>query len=53
MDTAMAVMNIVDEGLNAVEIVLVSLDIQSAFDADWWPYSKTYKTADARKFCFT
>jgi hypothetical protein len=34
----MAVKNIVDEGLNAGEvIILVSLDIQTAFDAAWWP----------------
>jgi hypothetical protein len=33
-----AVKNTVDEGLNAGEvIILVSLDIQTAFDAAWWP----------------
>ena len=38
IDAAMAVKNIVDEGLNAGEvIILVSLDIQTAFDAAWWP----------------
>jgi hypothetical protein len=34
----MAVNNIVDEGLKAGEvIILVSLDIKTAFDAAWWP----------------
>ena len=34
----MAVKNIVDEGLLAGEvIILVSLDIKTAFDAAWWP----------------
>jgi hypothetical protein len=36
IDAAMAVKNIVDEGLKAGEvIILVSLDIQTAFDAAW------------------
>jgi hypothetical protein len=34
----MAIKNIVDEGLNAGEvIILVTLDTQTAFDAAWWP----------------
>jgi hypothetical protein len=34
----MAVKNIVDEGFKAGEvIILVSLDIQTAFDPAWWP----------------
>jgi ribonuclease HI len=38
VDAAMAVKNIVDEGLLAGEvIILVSLDIKNAFDAAWWP----------------
>ena len=38
IDAAMAVKNIVDEGLKAGEvIILVSLYIQTAFDAAWWP----------------
>jgi len=38
IDAAMAVKNIVDEGLKAGEVViLVSLDIRTAFDAAWWP----------------
>jgi hypothetical protein len=38
IDAAMAVKNIVDEGLKAGEvIILLSLDIQTAFDAAWWP----------------
>ena len=38
VDAAMAVKNIVEEGLLAGEvIILVSLDIKTAFDAAWWP----------------
>jgi hypothetical protein len=37
IDAAMEVKNIVDEGLKAEVIILVSLDIQTAFDAAWWP----------------
>ena len=38
VDAAMAVKNIVDEALIAGEvIILVSLDIKTAFDAAWWP----------------
>ena len=38
IDAAMVVKNVVDEGLKAGEvIILVSLDIQTAFDAAWWP----------------
>jgi hypothetical protein len=38
IDAAMAVKNTVDEGLKTGEvIILVSLDIQTAFDAAWWP----------------
>ena len=38
VDAAMAVKNIVDEALLAGEvIILVSLDIKTAFDAAWWP----------------
>jgi hypothetical protein len=37
IDAAMAVKNIVDEGLKAEVIILVSLDIQTAFDSAWWP----------------
>jgi hypothetical protein len=33
----MAVKNVVDEGLKAEVIILVSLDFQTAFDAAWWP----------------
>jgi len=34
----MAVKNTVDEGLNAGEVIIpVCLDIQTAFDAAWWP----------------
>jgi predicted nucleotide-binding protein (sugar kinase/HSP70/actin superfamily) len=37
IDAAMAVKVIVDEGLKAGEvIILVSLDIQTAFDSAWW-----------------
>jgi len=38
IDAAMAVKNMVEEALNAGEVViLVSLDIRTAFDAAWWP----------------
>ena len=38
VDAAMAVKNIVDEALLAGDvIILVSLDIKTAFDAAWWP----------------
>jgi hypothetical protein len=38
IDAVMSVKNIVDEGLKAGEvIILVSLDIQTAFDAAWCP----------------
>jgi hypothetical protein len=37
IDAAMAVKNIVDEGLKAEVITLVGLDIQTAVDAVWWP----------------
>jgi hypothetical protein len=38
IDAAMAVKNIVDEGLLAGEvIILVSLDLKTAFVAAWWP----------------
>jgi hypothetical protein len=38
IDAAMAVKNIVDEGLKPGEvIILVSLGIQIAFDSAWWP----------------
>jgi hypothetical protein len=38
IDASMVVKNTVDEGLKAGEvIILVSLDIQTAFDAAWWP----------------
>jgi hypothetical protein len=38
MDSSMAVKNIVDEDLKVgYVIILVSLDIQTAFDAAWWP----------------
>ena len=49
VDTAMAVKNIVDEALIAGEvIILVSLDIKTAFDAAWWPnILKAFKTWDA------
>ena len=37
-DAALKVKNIVDEGMKAGEIlILVSLDIKTAFDAAWWP----------------
>jgi hypothetical protein len=36
-DAAMAVKNVVIEGLTADVIVLVSLDVKGAFDAAWWP----------------
>ena len=38
IDAAMAVKDVVEEGLLAGElIVLVSLDVKGAFDAAWWP----------------
>jgi len=38
IDAAMAVKNVVIEGLTAGDvIVLVSLDVKGAFDAAWWP----------------
>jgi len=38
IDAAMLVKNMVYEGLNAGEVIIpVSLDIQTAFDATWWP----------------
>jgi len=38
IDAALVVKNKVDEGLKAGEvIILVSLEIQTAFDAAWWP----------------
>jgi len=38
IDSAMAIKNIVEEALNAGEVViLASLDIRTAFDAAWWP----------------
>jgi len=38
IDAAMAVKSIVEESLNAGEVViLVSLDIRSAFESAWWP----------------
>jgi hypothetical protein len=53
IDALMAVKKIVDEGLKAGEvIILIRLDIQTAFDATWWPtYSKASKTVDAREIC--
>ena len=55
IDTAVAVQNTADEGLNAAEVIVpVRLDILTAFDAAWWPHIlKAHKTADARKVCFT
>jgi len=38
IDAVMAIKNIVDEDLKTGEvIILVSLDIQTDFDAAWWP----------------
>jgi hypothetical protein len=38
IEAAMAVKNILDEGLKAGEVItLVRLDIQTTFDAAWWP----------------
>jgi hypothetical protein len=38
LDAAMAVKNVVSDGLTAGDvIVLVSLDVKGAFDATWWP----------------
>jgi hypothetical protein len=54
IDAAMAVKNTVDEGLNAGEVViLVSLDIQTAFDAAWWPnILKSLQDSGCRKNLF-
>jgi hypothetical protein len=38
IDAAMAIKAFVQEGLAAGEVIaLVSLDVQGAFDAAWWP----------------
>ena len=38
IDAAMPVKNIVDESLKAGEVIIpITLDIQTAFDAAWWP----------------
>ena len=54
-DATMAVQNTVDEGLNAAEvIVLVSLDILTAFDAAWWPNILSLQDFGCpKKICFT
>jgi retron-type reverse transcriptase len=54
IDAAMAVKHIVEEGLKAEEvIILVSLDIKTAFDAARWPnILKAYKTVGAPEICF-
>jgi len=55
IDAAMAVQNTADEGLNAAEVIVpVSLDIQTACDAAWWPnVLKSLQDCGCPKICFT
>jgi len=55
MDAAMAVKNIVEEALNAGEVViLVSLDIRTSFDTvSWTNIIKSLQESDARKTYIT
>jgi len=37
VDAALAIKTFVQESLDAEVIAMVSLDVQGAFDAAWWP----------------
>jgi hypothetical protein len=44
VDEAMSVKDTVDEGLLAEEVIILhSLDIETAFDAVWWPKFFSYR----------